>query len=131
AQRRALMPLIDDAPAAPPSIRFACLGHGLDAGTLPHAPRLEAVCGRWRVEADTRVLALLVAREWPAVGVADEFGAAQCLELLERADAWRRPGRLSLASAAFDSLAAALPSGACERARARVALLQRALGAAQ
>jgi tRNA nucleotidyltransferase (CCA-adding enzyme) len=131
ARRSVLMPLIDDAPAAPPSIRFACLCHGLDAATLPHAPRLEALCGRWRVEADTRLLALLVAREWPAIGMADDFGAPQCLELLERADAWRRPGRLSLASAAFDSLTAALPGRACERARSRIAALQRALSAAQ
>jgi len=131
ARRSVLMPLIDDAPAAPPSIRFACLCHGLDAATLPHAPRLEALCERWRVEADTRLLALLVAREWPAIAMADDFGAPQCLELLERADAWRRPGRLSLASAAFDSLAAALPGRVCERARARIAALQRALSAAQ
>ena len=126
-----LMPLIDDAPAAPPSIRFACLCHGVDAATLPHAPRLEALCERWRVEADTRLLSLLVAREWPAIAMADDFGAPQCLELLERADAWRRPGRLSLASAAFDCLAAALPGRVCERARARIAALQRALSAAQ
>jgi tRNA nucleotidyltransferase (CCA-adding enzyme) len=131
ARRSVLMPLIDDAPAAPPSIRFACLCHGLDAATLPHAPRLEALCERWRVEADTRLLALLVAREWPAIAMADDFGAPQCLELLERADAWRRPGRLSLASAAFDCLAAALPGRVCERARARIAALQRALSAAQ
>ena len=131
ARRSVLMPLIDDAPAAPPSIRFACLCHGLDAATLPHAPRLEALCERWRVEADTRLLALLVAREWPAIGIAEDFGARQCLELLERADAWRRPGRLSLAGAAFDTLAAALPDRVGERARARVAALQRALSAAQ
>src|SRR5262249_30608442 len=54
-RRSALMQVVDDAPAAPPSIRFACLCHGLDSGTLPHAPRLEALCERWRVEADTRM----------------------------------------------------------------------------
>jgi tRNA nucleotidyltransferase (CCA-adding enzyme) len=132
ARRRVLMRVVDEAPAAPPSIRFACLCHGLDATTLPQTPRLEAICARWRVEADTRMLALLVAREWPAIGADDDgFGAQQCLELLERADAWRRAGRLSLACSAFETLAAALPTPARKRARSRIAALQRGLAAAQ
>lgn len=130
ARRSELMRVIDDAPAMPPSIRFACLCHGLDAATLPLTPRLEAVCERWRVEADTRMLALLVAREWPAIGTDGDFGAQGYLELLERADAWRRAGRLSLACSAFDSLAAALPTAERDRARARVAALRRAWSAA-
>jgi tRNA nucleotidyltransferase (CCA-adding enzyme) len=131
ARSNLLMRVVDDAPAAPPSIRFACLCHGLDTATLPHTPRLEAVCERWRVEADTRMLALLVAREWPAICADDDFSAQQCLELLERADAWRRAGRVSLACRAFDSLAAALTTVTRQRARSRMAALQRALRAAQ
>jgi tRNA nucleotidyltransferase (CCA-adding enzyme) len=130
-RRAASLAVIDAAPAAPPAIRFACLCHGLDAGTLPHTPRTEALCERWRVEADTRALALLVAREWPLLSSADAFGAAECIAVLERGDAWRRPARLGLAVTAFDALALALPAEARARASQRAATLLRALGAAQ
>ena len=51
-------------------LRFACLCHGLDGvdgGVAPGQPALRALCERWRVDTECRDLALLVAREWPAL----------------------------------------------------------------
>ena len=128
-----LMQVIDHAPASAP-LRFACLCHTLDAtadGATPGLPQLHALCERWRVDADSRELAVLVAREWPLMHGPDAFGPLQCLALLDRCDAWRRPARLDMMLSAFEALARAGPvdtSAAllrrCERAR-------RALRAAQ
>lgn len=129
-QRTLLMRAVDNAPRSPP-LRFACLCHALDAaadGTAPGLPQLHALCERWRVDADSRELAVLVAREWPLLRGSDAYGPPQCLALLERCDAWRRPARLGVAMAAFEALGSAWPSADLQR---RCEQTRRALRAAQ
>ena len=124
------MRAVDNAPRSPP-LRFACLCHALDAtadGTAPGLPQLHALCERWRVDADSRELAVLVAREWPPLRGSDAYGPPQCLALLERCDAWRRPVCLGVAMAAFEALGSAWPSADLQR---RCEQTRRALRAAQ
>lgn len=121
--------------AAPPplALRFACLCHALDAdGDVAGQPRLRALCEHWRVDTDSREMALLVARERPLLQRGDaEFGPSQCLALLQRCDAWRRPARLADALIAIDTLAAAADEAAVKALlQRRGALLRRALHAA-
>ena len=91
---------------APLSVRYACLCHDLGKGTtraeeLPrhigHEGRSEklarVVSERWRVPADCRELAELVAREHTHVHQSPGFSPEARLRLLERCDAWRRPER--------------------------------------
>jgi tRNA nucleotidyltransferase (CCA-adding enzyme) len=99
-------------------LRFACLCHGLDGvdgSVAPGQPALHALCERWRVDTECRDIALLVAREWPALCVGRVGDPEACLALLDRADAWRRPERIGVAIAATDALATTLP--AVERGR--------------
>ncbi|MBE7419213.1 MAG: multifunctional CCA tRNA nucleotidyl transferase/2'3'-cyclic phosphodiesterase/2'nucleotidase/phosphatase [Ideonella sp.] len=139
-RRARLMPVLDGgvAPALP--LRFACLCHGLDAGDDGRAadglPATRALCERWRVDHECRELTLLVGREWPLVSAAPAnpgpaLDAPACLALLERSDAWRRPGRVEHALQAFDALAAMLSAEAQARVRARCAALRVALSAAR
>ena len=124
-----LMRVLDAAPAAPPGLRFALLCHGL-AGDASASP-LQALCERWRVDAETGALAQLVAREWPRLGQAGAWGPEDALALLERADAWRRPSRIEVAVQAW-SLLAELRSVAEQPAlRQRCAQQLSALRAAQ
>ncbi|HEX6016783.1 MAG TPA: multifunctional CCA tRNA nucleotidyl transferase/2'3'-cyclic phosphodiesterase/2'nucleotidase/phosphatase [Burkholderiaceae bacterium] len=123
--------------AAPPRLRlrFACLCHALDTtagGTTDGQPRLRALCERWRVDNDCRELALLAARERPLLQRGDAaFEAPQCLALLQRCDAWRRPERLEDALVAFGALAAASDDEAVAGTlRQRCALVRRGLHAA-
>jgi tRNA nucleotidyltransferase (CCA-adding enzyme) len=112
ARREPLMKVIDAAPTTPSTLRFACLCHGLDASNgavTPGLPLTQALCARWRVDADSRELAVMVGREWPSMQPSAAFDALGCLSLLERCDAWRRPERLGLALTAFGSLASVLP----------------------
>ncbi|HET7524992.1 MAG TPA: multifunctional CCA tRNA nucleotidyl transferase/2'3'-cyclic phosphodiesterase/2'nucleotidase/phosphatase [Burkholderiaceae bacterium] len=132
ARRAALLQALDAAPATPPAIRFACLCHGLDATGAPGSlPPLQALCERWRVDSDSRDLAVLVAREWPAISDSAELLPGKALALLERADAWRRPPRMTDAFAAWACLAAMLPPAARDALQPRIARLRRALQAAQ
>ena len=91
---------------APLPVRFACLTHDLGKGTTPadmlprhigHEERsarlLKAVAGRLRVPNDCRELADVVAREHGNIHRSGEFGAAALVRLLERCDAFRKPGR--------------------------------------
>lgn len=91
---------------APLSVRFACLGHDLGKGTTPpellprhiaHEQRsvhlVRAVCDRWKVPAECRELAELVAREHGNVHRSEELGTAAVMRLLDRCDALRRPAR--------------------------------------
>jgi tRNA nucleotidyltransferase (CCA-adding enzyme) len=93
---------------APLAVRFACLGHDLGKGTTPadilprhlgHEERsvelVREVCERWKLPADCRALAEIVAREHGNVHRSAEFGAAALLRLLERCDALRRPDRFA------------------------------------
>lgn len=86
--------------------RFAVLVHDLGKGTTPPAawPRhhghegrsvalLDSLCDRLRVPNEHRAIARIVAREHGNVHRAFELRASTVLELLERADALRRPER--------------------------------------
>ncbi len=87
-------------------VRFAALTHDLGKGVTPpelwprhhgHEARsvdlVRSLCTRFRVPADCRDLAILVARDHGNVHRALELRAATVVELLERVDAFRRPGR--------------------------------------
>ncbi len=133
-RRAALMAVLDGAPPTPLAIRFACLCHGIDdhgPGSSAELPQLQALCERWRVDADTRALAVLVAREWPLVRAPGDLSAADALALLERADAWRRPARTQLALQAWSCLAVMQPPDARAMPRRRCDQVLRALLAAQ
>lgn len=91
-------------------VRFACLCHDLGKGTTPadvlprhigHEERsarlLKAVCERLRVPTDCRELADVVAREHGNIHRSGEFSAAAVVRLLERCDAFRKPGRFAQA----------------------------------
>jgi tRNA nucleotidyltransferase (CCA-adding enzyme) len=73
-----------------PSVRFAALL----ADVAPQA--ITALCERLRVPNDYRELALLTARLWQRIAAADALDAGGVLELLEAADAFRRPDRFEL-----------------------------------
>ena len=87
-------------------IRFAALVHDLGKGTTPpeqwprhiaHEERsvrlVEELCARYRIPNDYRDLAVLVARHHGQVHRAEELRPGTVLELLEAADAFRRPER--------------------------------------
>ncbi|MFN0040627.1 MAG: multifunctional CCA addition/repair protein [Burkholderiales bacterium] len=91
---------------APLPVRFAALTHDLGKGLTPAGqwPRhigheelgvhlLEALCGRLRVPADCRDLAMLVARHHGTVHRAEELRPGTILKLLMSVDAFRRPDR--------------------------------------
>ncbi len=93
---------------APLPVRFACLCHDLGKGATPadvlprhigHEERsarlLKAVCERLRVPTDCRELADVVAREHGNIHRSGEFSAAAVVRLLERCDAFRKPGRFA------------------------------------
>ena len=95
---------------APLDVRFACLCHDLGKGTTPadvlprhigHEQRsaklTRALCTRWRVPAECKELAELVAREHGNIHQSLGFGAEAMLRLLVRCDALRRPERFLLA----------------------------------
>lgn len=95
--------------SAEPSVRFAALL----ADAAPQA--ITALSERLRVPNDYRELALLTARLWQRIAAADTLDAGGVLELLEAADAFRRPDRFELLlratqarSGSDDSLHAAL-----------------------
>jgi tRNA nucleotidyltransferase (CCA-adding enzyme) len=73
-----------------PSVRFAALL----TDAAPQATT--ALCERLRVPNDYRELALLTARLWRRIAAADALDAGGVLELLEAADAFRRPDRFEL-----------------------------------
>jgi tRNA nucleotidyltransferase (CCA-adding enzyme) len=99
-----------------PKLRFAALVHDLGKGTSPaqswprhrgHEERsVELVGGlaaRLKIPADYRDLATIVARYHGLVHRAFELRAATVLEVLERADAFRRPQRFEEASTACEA----------------------------
>lgn len=98
------------------AVRFAALVHDLGKGTTPadvlprhigHELRsvelAEGVCRRWRVPNDCRDLALLVAKEHGNVHRSLEYGAGAVTRLLERCDAFRKPGRFAEALRACEA----------------------------
>ena len=95
---------------APLAVRYACLCHDLGKGSTPPAdwPRhighearsvkLAAKVGeRWRVPADARALAELVAREHGNIHRSAGLGAVALMRLFDRCDALRRPERFAQA----------------------------------
>ncbi|MBI3367634.1 MAG: multifunctional CCA addition/repair protein, partial [Burkholderiales bacterium] len=93
---------------APLTVRYACLLHDLGKGATPReqwprhiahearsARMADAVSERWRVPADCRELADLVAREHGNIHRSAELNAAAVIRLLDRCDAWRRPARFA------------------------------------
>ncbi len=93
---------------APLAVRFACLCHDLGKGTTDEAllPRhlghearsvalAEGLCERWRVPADCRALAVVVAREHGHIHRSAALNAKSLVRLFERCDAWRRPQRFA------------------------------------
>lgn len=95
---------------APLAVRFACLVHDLGKGTTPaevlprhigHEQRsvelLREVCERWRVPVELRELAEVVAREHGNIHRSSGLGAQALVRLLERCDAFRKPGRFGQA----------------------------------
>ena len=68
--------------------RFALI-----AMRAPLAEAVTALCARLRASGECRDLALLAQRHAPDLMRAPSLGASEQLELLERCDAFRRPGR--------------------------------------
>jgi tRNA nucleotidyltransferase (CCA-adding enzyme) len=99
-----------------PRVRFAALVHDLGKGTTPrshwpghrgHEERsvalIEALAARLKLPGDYRELAVVVARDHGNVHRAFELRPKTLLELLERADAFRRPERFSQALLACEA----------------------------
>ena len=89
----------------PLEVRFAVLSRGLD----PYA--IEALADRLKLPAAVRDLALLASRHSNAIADADSLTPEAALDLLNAADAWRRPER-------FTELMHAALAGEPERGRA-------------
>ncbi|MBV8500842.1 MAG: multifunctional CCA addition/repair protein [Paucibacter sp.] len=93
---------------APLAVRYALLCHDLGKGTtrpeelprhIAHESRsvklAQGLSERWRVPAECRELAELLAREHTHVHQSLGLSAEARLRLLERCDAWRRPERFA------------------------------------
>lgn len=89
-----------------PAIRFAALTHDLGKGSTPreqwpshkgHEARsvqlVEDLCDRYRAPREYRDLAVITAQWHGHVHRAEEIGAGEIVEVLERTDAFRRPER--------------------------------------
>jgi hypothetical protein len=100
-----LMQALDACPPRAP-LRFACLCHGLSRS------QIQAQCRRWRVDTESRELADMVAREWPTLRRGSELAPDEASALLERSDAWRRPGRLRTGLSVVRALASTSPDPA-------------------
>ena len=100
------------------AVRFAALMHDLGKALTPRSkwpshpahetlglPAIEALCTRLRVPNELRELALLTSRFHTHVHRAAELRATTVLELLEKADAFRRPERFEefLQACEFDA----------------------------
>jgi tRNA nucleotidyltransferase (CCA-adding enzyme) len=94
--------------SANPTVRFAALVHDLGKGTTPRADwpshhgheqrsveLIDNLCARLRVPTEYRDLAVIVARYHGNVHRAFELRPTTILEMLEKADAFRRPERFA------------------------------------
>jgi len=90
-------------------VRFAALGHDLGKATTPkdtlprhigHEMRgvdlLKGLCARLRVPAESRDLALLVAKQHGNIHRAKELRADTIVKLFDACDLWRKPERFEL-----------------------------------
>jgi tRNA nucleotidyltransferase (CCA-adding enzyme) len=86
-----IMDALDETASAgePLEVRFAALARFLD----PYA--VEALANRLRLPASVRDLALLAARHGNSIADAEALEADAILDVLNAADAWRRPERFS------------------------------------
>jgi len=97
-------------------VRFAALLHDLGKGTTPRAEwpshrghearsveLIESLCERLRVPGEYRELAVIVARYHGNAHRAFELRPDTILEMLEKADAFRRPARFSQALLACEA----------------------------
>ncbi|HEX3848701.1 MAG TPA: multifunctional CCA addition/repair protein [Steroidobacteraceae bacterium] len=102
--------------SADPRVRFAALVHDLGKGTTPRAEwpshrgheqrsveLIDALAARLRVPGDYRELAVIVARYHGNVHRAFELKTGTVLEILERADAFRRGERFAAALLACEA----------------------------
>jgi tRNA nucleotidyltransferase (CCA-adding enzyme) len=98
-------------------VRFAVLARGFDPLGL------ESLAGRLKLPAACRDLALLTARHANLIADARELAAEELLELLDGADAWRRPERFSdlMEAALVGEEGAAQARERLEKARAAAA----------
>jgi len=88
------------------AVRFAILTHLLGSMQSCDAPdALAALCERWRIPTDCRELAELLLRERQAVQHSATMDAEALVDLLDSADAWRRPERFALLLQACDIIA--------------------------
>ena len=99
-----------------PKVRFAALLHDLGKGTTPRADwpshrgheqrsveLIEKLCGRLRVPGDYRDLSVIVARYHGNAHRAFELRPDTILDMLEKADAFRRPERFAQALLACEA----------------------------
>lgn len=92
--------------------RFAIVTYRLGALGWTPAPRtsleaLLALCERWRIPTDCREVAEQVQRECETLRFGLTMEAAQCVQLLDRCDAWRRPDRFEQVLQACECMARA------------------------
>jgi tRNA nucleotidyltransferase (CCA-adding enzyme) len=89
-------------------VRFAALTHDLGKGTTPRGrwprhiaheersvERVAALCERLRVPAECRDLALIMARQHGNIHRAAELRPSTIVQLLQSADAFRKPDRFT------------------------------------
>jgi tRNA nucleotidyltransferase (CCA-adding enzyme) len=99
-----------------PKVRFAALVHDLGKGTTPRAEwpshrgheersvaLIESLCARLRVPTEFRDLGVIVARYHGNVHRAFELRPKTILEMLQKADAFRRPKRFAQALLACEA----------------------------
>lgn len=98
ARARHVSRMLDMAAAqgAPLVVRFGCLAHAATEGHHQPEALIERICQRWKVPADCRDLALLLARQAHQVDHVQGSTAQQLMALLQACDALRRPQRMAM-----------------------------------
>lgn len=112
---------------APLVVRFACLAQAAAVGQPEPEAVIARMCQRWKVPADCRDLALLLARQAHQIDHVQGSTAHQVMALLAACDALRRPERFAALLLARELNASAAGSACFLPKR----LLQRCLAAAQ
>ena len=93
---------------------------GVDTSWRARVRRIDAICARLKVSVECRDAARLLAHWHPTVDRADRLAPAAILDLLQSADALRRPERLDLLCAASAAVSCARAGGAMDYAPAVV-----------